>query len=154
MVEGKVAETCQAAGMQATCAADKTCKWNNPSMCLVTHLTTGNDCNYPMWVTLLLSKIMIPHLFNTGISSHKNCVAKELKTEIVRSCATSSITCTIINHHLENVELFQKKCQTQGTIVLSKQVDICLVDLMVHFTGYVCSTQLQQLDKFILLHIT
>ena len=60
MVEGKVAETCQAAGMEAVCSGPilnnpiYKCRYTDTSMCQVTHLMSNrktsdyDNCNHPL----------------------------------------------------------------------------------------------------------
>ena len=46
LVEGSVAETCKAVGMQAVCSGVSGCKYVDTSMCLMTSLS--QDCSSPM----------------------------------------------------------------------------------------------------------
>ena len=49
MREGRVSETCARAGLRAVCSGPVSCKYTDPTKCLVTPLST--NCNNPMSVS-------------------------------------------------------------------------------------------------------
>ena len=46
LTEGKVSETCEAAGMRAVCSGPSSCKYTNVAKCVITPLSS--NCNNPM----------------------------------------------------------------------------------------------------------
>merc|ERR1712055_1210412 len=50
LVEGKVPETCEAAGLKAVCTGpDDGCKFTDTSKCMVTPLSNDYGCGRPMY---------------------------------------------------------------------------------------------------------